>query len=143
MKNNVNIIHMHGGDLDAIEQKYGIPKKQIIDFSGNINPMGFPKSVKEALIKNIDIVSTYPDKSYTSLRESIARYTGADAENITVGNGSTELISVFIKSEKPKKSVIMGPAYSEYENELSSLGSEIVYFPLKENETKAFGIPYA
>lgn len=141
MKNSVNMMHMHGGDLDAIEQKYGIPKNEIIDFSGNINPMGFPESVKDSLIKNIDIVSTYPDKNYTSLRESIAEYTGADAQNITVGNGSTELISVFIKSENPKKSVIMGPAYSEYENELRSLGSEIVYFPLKEKENFRLNLP--
>ena len=43
------LMHMHGGDLDAIEKKYGIPKKEIIDFSGNINPLGFPESVKKSL----------------------------------------------------------------------------------------------
>ena len=91
------LVHMHGGDLDAIEKKYGIPKSEIIDFSGNINPLGFPESVKDALAKNLDIVSVYPDKNYTQLRKSIASYTGADYKNIKVGNGSTELISVFIK----------------------------------------------
>jgi len=127
-----NLTHMHGGDLDAIEKEYGIPKKEILDFSGNINPLGFPESVKKALAENLDIVSVYPDKSYTELRKSIARYTGADYENIKVGNGSTELISVFIKSVDPKKSVILGPAYSEYEHELKTIGSDYVYFPLKE-----------
>ena len=126
--------HMHGGDLDAIELHYGIPKKEIIDFSGNINPMGFPESVKKLLIENIDLVSIYPDKEYKALRESIAQYTGADVEDITVGNGSTELISVFIKSENPKNSVILGPAYSEYEHELTVLGSKIKYFPLEEKD---------
>lgn len=140
MKDN-QVMHMHGGDLDAIEKKYGIPKNEIIDFSGNINPMGFPQSVKNELIKNIDIVSTYPDKNYCALRESIARYTGADAADVTVGNGSTELISVFIKSENPKKSVIMAPAYSEYENELKNLGSEIFYFPLEEKEDFKLNLP--
>ena len=37
------LMHMHGGDLDAIEREYGIPKNEISDFSGNINPLGFPK----------------------------------------------------------------------------------------------------
>ena len=135
------VVHMHGGDLDAIELKYGIPKNEIIDFSGNINPMGFPESVKNELIKNIDLVSTYPDKNYSALRKSIAEYTGADAEDITVGNGSTELISVFIKSVKPENSVILGPAYSEYEHELKVLGSNIFYFPLEEKDNFKINIP--
>ena len=135
------LMHMHGGDLDAIEKKYGIPKKEIIDFSGNINPLGFPESVKKALAENLDIISVYPDKNYTALRKSIAAYTGADYENIKVGNGSTELISVFIKSVNAKKSIILGPAYSEYENELKNTGSDFEYFPLKEEDDFEADVP--
>ena len=127
-----SIFHAHGGDLDAIERQYKIPKSEIIDFSGNINPLGFPKSVKNAIAENIDIVSMYPDKNYTALKKSIANYTNADFKNISVGNGSTELISVFIKSVNAKKAVILGPAYSEYENELKISNSNFEYFPLKE-----------
>lgn len=43
-------VHMHGGDLDAIERKYGIPKNEIIDFSGNINPFGFPGKHKKCFV---------------------------------------------------------------------------------------------
>ncbi|HCT65373.1 MAG TPA: threonine-phosphate decarboxylase [Lachnospiraceae bacterium] len=128
------LVHQHGGDLDAIERKYKIPKSQIIDFSGNINPLGFPQSVKNILAQNLDIISTYPDKNYTALRQSISEYTGAMTENITVGNGSTELISVFIKSVNAKKSIILGPAYSEYEHELTVIGSNFEYFPLEEEK---------
>lgn len=74
------MIHQHGGDLDAIEKQYHIPKKEIIDFSGNINPFGFPASVKKSLVQNLDILSVYPDKNYTTLRKAIANYTGADFE---------------------------------------------------------------
>ena len=126
------LVHQHGGDLDAIERKYQIPKSEIMDFSGNINPLGFPESVKNVLARNLDIISTYPDKNYTALRESIAQYTGAAAENITVGNGSTELIATFIQSVNAKKSIILGPAYSEYEHELTLIGSDFSYFPLEE-----------
>ncbi len=73
-----------------------------------------------------------PDKNYTALRKSIAAYTGADYEHIKVGNGSTELISIFIKSVNAKKAVILSPAYSEYEHELTVCGSKFAYFPLKE-----------
>ena len=78
------VIHMHGGDLDAIERIYGIPKDEISDFSGNINPLGFPKKAAKKLAENISIVCNYPDKKYQALRDSIGKYTGADPENIVV-----------------------------------------------------------
>ncbi|MEA4816639.1 MAG: histidinol-phosphate transaminase [Lachnospiraceae bacterium] len=129
-----NMNHMHGGDLDAIERKYHIKKEEIMDFSGNINPLGFPKSVAEKLAENIALVSIYPDKDYCVLKKSIGEYTGADPKNIVVGNGSTELISGFIKAIAPKNAVILGPAYSEYENEVSISGGKYIYFPLEEKD---------
>lgn len=124
----------HGGDLDLIERMYNIPRKNIMDFSGNINPLGIPESAKNAIIKNIDKLSTYPDVNYINLKNSIADYTGTDPKNILVGNGSTELITAFIKSVKAKKSVIVSPAYSEYEREVKLSGSEIYFFPLLEKD---------
>lgn len=82
-------------------------RKEISDFSGNINPFGFPKKAAEKLAQNISIVCNYPDKNYIALKNSISLYTGAKPENIVVGNGSTELISTFIKSVCAKKTIIM------------------------------------
>lgn len=130
----MSLMHQHGGDLDAIQSLYGIPREEIIDFSGNINPLGFPKSVEKALAENLRIISTYPDKRYTALREAISRYTGAAAEHIVVGNGSTELISAFIQAKHAKRAVILGPAYSEYEREIALSDGDFVYFPLKEED---------
>lgn len=130
----MSLMHQHGGDLDAIQRKYGIPREEIIDFSGNINPLGFPKSVEKALAENLQIISTYPDKHYTALRNAIGGYTGANADHIVVGNGSTELISTFIQTVHAEKSIILGPAYSEYEREVTLGGGSFAYFPLKEED---------
>ena len=131
---NQPLIHQHGGDLDAIERKYGIPKEEILDFSGNINPLGFPKSVAKEMANNLQILSTYPDKNYTALRAAISAYTGADPAHIVVGNGSTELIGTFIQTVSAKKSLILGPAYSEYEREISLTGGTYAYFPLRSEQ---------
>ncbi len=128
------MMHQHGGDLDAIQNKYHIPKNEIVDFSGNINPLGFPDSVKQRLAKNLDIICVYPDKNYAALRKAISNYTGAEAEHIVVGNGSTELISTFIKIAQAKQTLIVAPAYSEYEREVMLCGSEYRYFALEEKE---------
>ncbi len=135
------MMHQHGGDLDAIQKKYNIPKKEIIDFSGNINPLGFPDSVKQILAQNLDVLSVYPDKNYTALRTAIGNYTGADLEHIVVGNGSTELISTFIKTSNAKKTLILGPAYSEYQREAELCGSSYEYFALQEQEQFFINVP--
>lgn len=135
------LMHQHGGDLDAIQRTYGIPREEIIDFSGNINPLGFPKSAEKALAENLHILSTYPDKQYTALREAIGHYTGAAAAHIVVGNGSTELISTFIQTIHAERAVILGPAYSEYEREITLSGGSFVYFPLEEEADFRLNLP--
>ena len=135
------LTHAHGGDLDAIQRTYGIPKEEIIDFSGNLNPLGFPKRAEDALKENLHLICTYPDKKYKALKQAIGTYTGADPSHIVVGNGSTELISTFIQTVHAKHSIIMGPAYSEYEREVSLGGGKFEYFPLKEEEDFKLNLP--
>ncbi len=130
----MSLNHAHGGDLDAIQRTYHIPREEIIDFSGNINPLGFPKEAEKALAKNLHLISTYPDKKYKALKKTIGSYTGADPAHVVVGNGSTELISTFIQTIHAENSLILGPAYSEYEREVTLDGGSFTYFPLKEED---------
>ena len=125
---------LHGGDLDIISRMYNINKNEIINFSGNVNPLGLPNSIPRSIEKNLYMLTEYPDVAYLSLRESISSYTNIDKDHIVVGNGSTELISLFIKAVSPKKAVIVSPAYSEYQKEIELVGGKIELFPLKEEE---------
>lgn len=129
---SLNVIH--GGDLDEISRIYGIKKEEIYNFGGNVNPLGLPESVKAAIAENADAPTSYPDVSYVALREAISDYTNIKPEHIMVGNGSTELISMCIKSICPKKAVIVSPAYSEYLKEIELTGGSSELFPLKEQD---------
>ena len=124
--------HFHGSDLEKIEAIYGIKKEEITSFSANVNPLGISPRLRESLIDHIDAITAYPDREYTSLRRCLAAYAGTVPERIIVGNGSTELISLFIQVEHPKKAMILGPTYSEYEREVALGGGTTVYYPLKE-----------
>ena len=97
--------HFHGSDLEKIEQIYGIKKEEIVSFSANVNPLGVSPLLRTALSEQIDVITrtTYPDREYTSLRKCIAEYCGTEYENVIVGNGSTELISLFNRSSTRKK----------------------------------------
>lgn len=124
--------HFHGSDLEKIEQIYGIRKEELISFSANVNPLGISPLLREALIQKIDMITAYPDREYTSLRRSIAAYCGTTAEHVLVGSGATELISLFIQLTRPKKALVLGPTYSEYEREIALGGGQTIYYPLSE-----------
>lgn len=128
-----HVDHFHGSDLEKIEEIYGIKKENITSFSANVNPLGLSSKLKASLAEHLDVITSYPDREYTTLRKIIADYCGSEYEHILVGNGSTELISLFIQMEHPKKAMIIGPTYSEYEREVSLGGGTSLYFPLKES----------
>lgn len=134
--------HFHGSDLEKIEQVYGIKKEEIISFSANVNPLGVSPRLRSTLADHIDAITTYPDREYTALRRCIAGYVNTDYENIIMGNGSTELISLFIQIEHPKKALIIGPTYSEYEREISLGGGICLYYPLKEEDNFALNVSH-
>ena len=125
--------HFHGSDLEKIEQIYGIRKEEIISFSANVNPLGLSVQLRDSLAAHLDAITSYPDREYTELRKVIAAYCDTEYDRIIVGNGSTELISLFIQIEHPAKAMIIGPTYSEYEREVSLGGGTSLYFPLKES----------
>ena len=124
--------HFHGSDLEKIEKVFGIKKENIVSYSANVNPLGISHKLREVLSQHLDAITRYPDREYTKLRQCIADYTGAQMENIIMGNGSTELISLFIQTNHPKKAMILGPTYSEYERDINLGGGTCIYFPLKE-----------
>ncbi len=126
--------HFHGSDLEKIEAIYGIRKEEITSFSANVNPLGISPMLRQSLADHIDAISTYPDREYTSLRKSIAEYCDTKYENIIVGNGTTELISLFIQIRHPKRALILGPTYSEYERSVTIEGGSSYYYPLSEEQ---------
>jgi threonine-phosphate decarboxylase len=133
--------HFHGSDLETIEKVYGIKKEDIVSFSANVNPLGISPKLKATLSEQVDAIMSYPDREYTSLRKKIAEYVHTDIENILVGNGSTELISLFIQIKHPKKALIIGPTYSEYEREVSLGGGTTRYYRLEEEANFTLDIP--
>lgn len=126
--------HFHGSDLEKVAAHYHIDQDAIVNFSGNVNPMGLSKNIQSELSKHIELIAKYPDRDYNDLRAAMGRYIQVPKEDIIVGNGSTELISLFIKALHPDQSLIIGPTYSEYEREIFINNGKSKYFPLSEED---------
>lgn len=130
--------HFHGSDLEKIEAAMGIKKEEIISFSANVNPLGLSDELKTFLAGRLDVITSYPDREYTKLRRAIGNYIHCNPEHIIVGNGATELISLFLGALNPKKVLLIGPTYSEYEREISLCGGTVDYYFTKEKQNFQF-----
>ncbi len=114
----------HGGNIRGKNVRY--------DFSVNTNPLGTDKRITAAAAAAVKNCGAYPDADYTGLRAAIARYEGVNAENIAVSNGASEMIFAVARAVMPKKAVLASPTFSEYERALTSVGCDISYYALKE-----------
>ncbi len=124
----------HGSDIEKICEYYHLEKEDITNFGANVNPLGLSSAVKEQTAAHLDVLSSYPDREYASLRRVLSDYCGIPADFILPGNGSSELIALLIEARAPKRTLILGPTYSEYSRELSFSGSSQEYYHLKEEQ---------
>lgn len=116
------IVGGHGGNIRAAGELYGFDPDEFIDFSANINPLGTPEEVNEILISSIKGVENYPDIEYVNLKKSLSNYYNLPVQNIIAGNGSAELIDLFIRVAGKKKGLIIEPNFYEYERSLKNNG---------------------
>ena len=130
----------HGSDIEKICSYYHLDRDRITNFGANVNPLGLSEHVKTEIAGHLDLLSSYPDRDYTSLRRTISEYCGVPDGYILPGNGSSELISLLIEARAPKHTLILGPTYSEYSRELSFSGSTQEYYHLKEEQNFALDV---
>ena len=118
----------HGGNVGEISRIHGIDEDKIVDFSANINPLGYPPGLRDAVVKEFDSVLNYPDIDSFDLISGLSKYHGIDQNSILVGNGSTEFMYWIPVVFKPKNALIVTPAFSEYEKGLRMARTKVSYF---------------
>lgn len=124
----------HGGNIHYASEVLGISTDEILDFSANINPLGIPEALEKVLFSHMEALIYYPDPGYGRLRERLSEYVGVSPENVIPGNGSSEIIYLLLKAQKPENILIPAPSFSEYEQAARNAGIPIGYCKLREEE---------
>ncbi|AGF55239.1 threonine-phosphate decarboxylase [Clostridium saccharoperbutylacetonicum] len=122
----------HGGDAKELSRKNKLEYNKIIDFSANINPLGMPASVKEAIIDGLKEVEKYPDITYFELKSAISEFENIDKESIILGNGAAEVLFNIVRGLNPQNALILAPTFSEYEEATRAVSGNVIYYNLKE-----------
>ena len=120
----------HGGDVYAHEG--------VVDFSANLNPLGMPEAVKQALRDNVDRFEAYPDPECRELRTAIARAEGVGTDQVLCTAGATDLIQRTCLALRPARALVTAPCFSGYEEALEQAGVAIVRHALLDSED--FGV---
>lgn len=115
---------IHGGDVYR--------NKVSLDFSVNINPLGVPKNVEEALREAVNRCYEYPDIQALEVKEAVAKKLSVSKEYLLFGNGASEIFMGIMHALKPKKVLLPVPSFYGYEYVAEAAGSKITYFPMKK-----------
>ncbi len=123
---------IHGGQLQALAERFNIPVTQLVDFSANINPEGPPPSVLSTLrasLDDISILTNYPDLREKDLTQSLARYAGVSPQQVVVANGFVPLLEAVLGILPIRSCLLPVPAFVEYRKALAR--AEVAITPLQ------------
>ncbi|WGE79978.1 histidinol-phosphate transaminase [Actinobacillus equuli] len=98
-----------GKPIEELERELGI--SNIIKLASNENPFGFPESAKQAIINQLNDLTRYPDANGFELKAAISKKFGVQATQITLGNGSNDLLELFTHTFASEQDEII---YSQY-----------------------------
>jgi threonine-phosphate decarboxylase len=106
------------------------PDPKILDFSSNVNPLGFPSPIKKSLKNWMAKIPVYPDHTSTKLKRRLAKYVNASHDNLVVGNGATEIIYNFCRATINKNTPVLIPipTFGEYEAATRLCGGKPQFF---------------
>ena len=107
-----------------------------IKLSSNESPYEFSQELKEKIAKEVSKIplNRYPDPTYSQLKEVLAKFYGVEPANITVGNGSDELIDLLVKAVGDLTHPVMYPipTFPMYQVSADTIGRPKAEFKLDE-----------
>lgn len=115
---------IHGGDIYRNEA--------VLDFSINVNPLGVPHTVRQALHDAAECCEVYPDIQMEKLRSAVGDMLQVRKEWLLFGNGASELFMAVVHALRPKRVVIPVPSFYGYEYAANAVSADIHYYFMKE-----------
>ncbi|WP_445490597.1 threonine-phosphate decarboxylase CobD [Niallia sp. 03133] len=125
----------HGANPNYLYEQMNIsPPQSLFDFSANINPLGPPKVLKQKWASLYDTIQYYPDPNGRMLIKKIAEKENIKEEQLLLGNGAAELISLIGRMLTGKRVLLIQPTFSEYEQVCKVNNCEVSYYMVNDED---------
>ncbi len=120
-----------GKPIDELKREYGI--SDVIKLASNENPLGPSTKVLSAIKNELSKLSRYPDGNAFELKKVLAIKHSVEVEQITVGNGSNDILEIltraFVTSEH--EIIFSQHAFVVYPIVTQAVGAKAVVVPAK------------
>ena len=123
----------HGGDIYT--ERTTKEGKPFVDFSANINPLGMPNGIKEAVKHALKDCVNYPDPFCRELAQATGKYLNVPQEYLFFGNGAADVLFRLALALKPRQALLLAPTFADYEKALCSVNCKIHYYDLTAEES--------
>jgi len=104
----------HGGNIYGLAQRLNCLPSDISDMSANVNPLGPMPALIDHLQAGISAIAALPEVDAGGMVAAFSRFYGIDPRLVMAGNGTTELIYLIPRALGVKKTLVVGPTYSDY-----------------------------
>jgi len=121
----------HGGDWAGFLEQYGgMP----LDFSASTTPLPLPRGMREAVIRSLDRSDRYPDPLCRELTAALGEKHGLPPEHILCGAGAADLLFRLVSAKRPRRALLVEPAFSGYGEALAAADCRTERFFLRETD---------
>ena len=104
----------NSGNLSKPGAISGLQSSEILDFSVNVNPLGYPPELSKTVASALDNILHYPERSCASLCEIAADALRVKPSQIIAGNGSAEILNAITRAFKTRKAILPVPCCRSY-----------------------------
>ncbi|WGZ92449.1 MAG: histidinol-phosphate transaminase [Candidatus Thiothrix putei] len=129
-----------GKPIEELERELGI--SNILKLASNENPLGASPKAQAALATALKSLELYPDGSGYQLKAAIADKFGLQSAQITLGNGSNDVLDIIARAflDNSRAAVFSEYAFAVYPIVIQSVGAELQ--PAKANPSTHDTMPY-
>jgi histidinol-phosphate aminotransferase len=123
-----------GKPIEELEREHGV--RNAVKLASNENPLGPSPLVMEAAHRALGDISRYPDGSGFALKAALSLHLGVSADQITLGNGSSDLLEFAARVLVSREHEVV---YSQYCFALYPLLAQILGAQGQTVPAKGFG----
>ncbi len=136
MQPKSNIVHLPvyqpGKPIEEVKRELGLT--EVIKLASNENPFGCSPKAKEAIMKDLDSVSIYPDGAAAHLSGVLSAHLGVDANQLVFGAGSDEVILMIARAflVKGDETIMASHTFPQYKHNAEIEGAVCIEVPLRD-----------
>ncbi len=128
------MIKGHGGNIYELARVQGCDPDAITDMSSNVNPCGTLPGIKAHLAQKLTVIGSLPEADAGTITGLFADHHGVGLDNVTPGNGSTQLLYALPRALDTRKVLIVGPTYADYASACRQQGITPDFFMAEEKD---------